>query len=776
MADDAAHTTRKRKRAFKACQRCNSRKVKCDAAQTGVPCSRCRVDGAQRCEFINSRRGKYDRRRSKSKTMPVNVSPSVIGRDPGTAQHRADHHAVSETTPSPISPEPNTAAGHTSLGTSPAQGINTRSLTVVEEPGPSRSNSLALMFENFLKQQGRDSECLVGKYGLVLMGDSSPLTFALKELQPEKRAKPTAPYDGSVASPEIREQERSPRHHRSTSHPSHLATADIAYLKAKGAFTTPTPECLNALIETFIEKFYPLYSIVNKSEFLKQYQSGSLPWILLQAACLIGATYCEIGVIKTGGFKTRQSARRFFYDKAKVLYDVGYETNSVVLLQAIIILTFWGPDMKSYWNPCSWVGVAVTIAESLALHRSTGFSMSHHRNQGLLRRIWWTIAVRDAYCGTLLGRPFRVNMGHCDADMLTVDDFDGDDESPGSQPSSQNDPRHLSTLYQIALAKLSLILRQIINVRFNVGFSATPQSLHEMLRCWRAELPSAINWPDHGSPSTSIFSESLKILFHHHLIFVYLSRREAVQSNAIFNGDDGDYNYIDSDPETSEIAESAAQTIASTSVHLMTKSLVRSLPQEVFLAFFVAGIVFFRFMKRSQSQPHKQLIARLGQAALDHCRIVLNEVGNCWEPAFWGMRIFDFLLAGIRKSGAAESNEASSSAAEQHQQMSAVSTGSTAADTTPSATTGPGTDTNAMYDNMMNPPDCFALQNTFEMGPAIHDLCNAAQQRQLDMNLTTQLYDRFQDPKNYFMMPTAMSFGTPNSGGGGYDHFDMSQW
>ncbi|KIW42284.1 uncharacterized protein PV06_05847 [Exophiala oligosperma] len=694
---------RHRVRAFKACQRCNQRKVKCDAAQTGLPCTRCKVDGAQGCAFISSRRGTYDRWRSVKARARTPQSNS-------TAETR-----VESTSPD---------AGQIEGGSPNTQ------LASTVPPASARSNTLALGFENFLRQGGRDAEGLVGKYGLVLLGDSSPLTFALKELQSDKRDKPSGNTSEAVDTDLHVTSSRS-------GHPSHLTAADLNYLHSKGALTAPTTECLDALIQVFIEKFYPLCSIVDRSEFVRQHHSRSLPWILLQSACLIGATYSDASILKKAGFKSRQAARRFFYDKAKVLYDVGYETNSVVLLQSIVMLTYWGPDLKGYWNPCSWVGVAVTIAESLGIHRSAGYS-TLHKDKGLLRRLWWMIAVRDAYCGTLLGRPFRVNMSHSDGPMLTFDDFGPEDRptTTTNNPDS-DDQATLYMHYQIQLAKLSLILRRIVNTRFNVGLdSTTPQALRDLLGQWRHELPAVMTWSDHGS-SSSIFSECLKILYHHHLILIYLSRGDGGTGPA-------SAGLANMEVPMSEIAESAAQTIASTSLSLMTRSMVHSLPQEVFPAFFVAGIVFFRLIRRSPS-----LIAQLGQAALDNCQIVLNEVRDCWEPAFWGMRIFEFLLAGLNKknhnNGLAEK-----------QDLTVVSS---------SETVGPDLQ-RQMLDETPTTQDHFALQNAVEMGPAIHNLRNAAQQ---DTLLTTQLYDRFLDPDNYFIMPTSLADQD-------IIDFDMPQW
>jgi hypothetical protein len=322
-------------------------------------------------------------------------------------------------------------------------------------------------------------------------------------------------------------------------------------------------------------------------------------------------------------------------------------------------------------------------------------------------------------------------MSHSDAPMLTNDDFGQDDNTP----SGSGDPSQLYMQYQIHFAKLSLILRRIVNTRFNIGLdSTTPETLRDLLVQWRGDVPPSINWPAYGV-SPSIFAECLKILYHHQLILIYLPRGDSPNLSAA--------GLAEMDAPTSEIAESAAQTIASTSLSLMTRSMVHSLPQEVFPAFFVAGIVFFRLIRRSQP-----LIAQLGQAALDNCQIILHEVRDCWEPAFWGMRIFEFLLAGLN-------NNASSDTATAEGQDIITSLGK-----------GAELGTEQLIENSASTHDSFALHNTFEMGPAIHNLRKAAQQ---DTALTTQLFDRFLDPANYLIMPTSLGDQEP------FD-FEMAEW
>jgi hypothetical protein len=59
-SEGLTNNSRKRKRAAFACKPCNARRLKCDAVECGIPCSRCRsLNREQDCELHQSRRGKY---------------------------------------------------------------------------------------------------------------------------------------------------------------------------------------------------------------------------------------------------------------------------------------------------------------------------------------------------------------------------------------------------------------------------------------------------------------------------------------------------------------------------------------------------------------------------------------------------------------------------------------------------------------------------------------------------------------------------------------------
>ena len=276
-------------------------------------------------------------------------------------------------------------------------------------------------------------------------------------------------------------------------HPAHVSSNKITYLQSEGAFDIPMADVLKPLAEAFISRFYPLYWIVDREQFQSLYRQQRLPWILLQAVCFIGVTFCDQSVIYQSPMKQKPQARKIFYKRAITLLDIGYETNKIVFLQSVLILTFWGPQMKSYGNPSSWVDFSTNIAASLGIHRNSSLAGMNIKDKSLFRRLWWTMTARNASCATLLGQPFRIRMSQCDSDMLLLEDFNHSLSTP--RPDTDEYSSQASALYQVNVAKLSLILHQIVLFRLTSNRHPVKRGeLHALLNKSHSELPATVDW------------------------------------------------------------------------------------------------------------------------------------------------------------------------------------------------------------------------------------------------------------------------------------------
>ena len=483
-----------------------------------------------------------------------------------------------------------------------------------------QQQSLMSMFESYVEQNEHNKDGAAAQLGVMLLGEHSPLTFALKE---SNQSQPTSLHDVAM---NLSKSKRSVAQARGR-HPPHFSAQDLDYLSARGALSPPAAGLERLLVSAFLERFYPLYSMVDKDEVWQLHQKSALPFILLHAICMIGATFCDISTIHKHGFDSRMQARKSFYDKAKVMFDFEYEKDRVVLLQTVILLSFWGPHMDSSWNPCSWVGFGVTIAASLGMHKARSTSHATGKDRGLIKRIWWTLLLRDAYCAALMGRPARVDMSQCDTEPLTPSDFPDDGHAEGHHPA------HI--LYQIAAAELSLVVRQIIaKCPMAEKHNIQPSDLYSVLNQWREQLSPAISFDPETTKHNNIFATSLKLLYHHHILSIHLKWPDRQIQGASPQYDPSlTANGIPS-------ADLSAHIISSMGSTLVTKRIISQFPTEVFTGFFMAGIVFYRQLR--QANP---LVSDMARASLNNCQLLLHEVREIFDPTRWVIRIFDFLLS-----------------------------------------------------------------------------------------------------------------------------------
>ena len=90
MADSRVQShKRTRRRAAKACRRCNVKRVKCDATQN-IPCTRCRQSGITDCVLRQSRRGTYIRKSKREAARNTDGdAEATVGINDGNAHQYA---------------------------------------------------------------------------------------------------------------------------------------------------------------------------------------------------------------------------------------------------------------------------------------------------------------------------------------------------------------------------------------------------------------------------------------------------------------------------------------------------------------------------------------------------------------------------------------------------------------------------------------------------------------------------------------------------------------
>lgn len=592
------------------------------------------MDGAPNCVLVSSKRGTYDRKAARIQQRGSSASSNQSPRQPSEQSTAALASSREECDAAVVFSADENVPCFPNVDSSTTEMSNRRA-SYVERAGPADSHgsmpspatvrpsscagsskSLSSMFEDHV---GRKSPDTVGQCELVLFGEPSPLTFALQLRKGQGQVlHDTSQHNLNSSSLAVIQDDI---------HPPHLEPCDIEYLKAKGAFSYPPREAFDSMVDVFLNRFYLLYAVVDPTDLRRAHRARKLPWILLHAICFVAMTFCDASLIFIAGFKSRSEARHHYYSKAKALFDISYEKNKAVLLKVCILLSFEGPRLNCYWNPCSWIEIGVTMAVSLGLHRAEVAASGPPNDRSLLKRLWWALAVRDAHCSTLLGRPFRINITQCDTDVLALEDF------PHNHEPLDPCTCKAAFMYQIQSCKLSLILRSIIHFRFGpVSDSITLDHIQQQLAVWKSEVPVEVSWST-SMNSNVIQSTQLETLYNYLLILLHMNPAGQFQASQ--------RRPSVCDTSSNQIAESSALTISSLSVKLMTKATLSLLPHEIFSGFFVAGVILCRQTQQSETDN----FAIMSRACFDNCQMVLNEAQDFWDPGKWAMRLFDFLLS-----------------------------------------------------------------------------------------------------------------------------------
>lgn len=143
----------------------------------------------------------------------------------------------------------------------------------------------------------------------------------------------------------------------------------LKLLQARGAFTLPPFEVQKELLESYFKWLYPLQPILDKQQFLSDFQAGKASALLLQSLLSVATTCCDESTIQKH-WKTRRSAQKLFHKRARALYDADYEQNRVTIVQALFLMTFWWGNPTDVKDFSHWLSTSIHTAQMMGMHRS----------------------------------------------------------------------------------------------------------------------------------------------------------------------------------------------------------------------------------------------------------------------------------------------------------------------------------------------------------------------------------------------------------------------
>lgn len=228
----------------------------------------------------------------------------------------------------------------------------------------------------------------------------------------------------------------------------------------------------------------------------------------------------------------------------QLLYDLGYETDSIVLIQAALLLSTWSdipPDHKDSWY---WMGLATSLSYAVGLNYDPAAQDLSLREQKLRKRMWWTCYMRDRFLALGLHRPTRIKDQEFSTPPLEAVDFETIVLSRSSYSIGSNCPTLQSVDLQLQLAdicvyraKLGVLIEAVLrlqaaydqpgpltsNIESQERMEQQFRRVEDALDAWKQSLPDScllVRRPRANPPPTDgkahldIHRSHLHMLFH----------------------------------------------------------------------------------------------------------------------------------------------------------------------------------------------------------------------------------------------------------------------
>ncbi|KAG7287786.1 Cutinase transcription factor 1 alpha [Staphylotrichum longicolle] len=445
-------------------QTCHARKVRCDAASLGVPCTNC-VAFQIECRIPTPKRKK-----AQSTTAQSRDSDSERGED-----DRSPLPPGTTTFPSGTRPP---AVYHTHEGTP-----STANTEAEQQKKDEFDNATLASYMNLVMKPKFTRAPITEAGRVAYLGESSNLTLLVHDRQ----------SDGDVVHYPLPENIRGSR-----ARLTELDNVEIDILHQRGAFLLPPRALCDELVESYFKWVHPIVPIINKTKFMRQYKDPKNPpsLLLLQAMLLAGSRVCTNPQLMDANGSSTPAALTF-YKRAKALYDANYEDDRVTIVQSLLLMGwYWeGPEDVTK-NVFYWTRVATIVAQGSGMHRSVEGSQLSKADKRLWKRIWWSLFTRDRSVAVALGRPCHINLDDSDVEMLTEDDFVEDDSDQASEYPP--DPIHVQFFLQYV--KLCEIMGLVLSQQYSVaakGRRHNPIDLTHSdmaLADWLQNCPKLVYW------------------------------------------------------------------------------------------------------------------------------------------------------------------------------------------------------------------------------------------------------------------------------------------
>ncbi|KAM0806559.1 putative Fungal-specific transcription factor domain-containing protein [Seiridium cardinale] len=500
-----------RRRAPTACGICRQRKVKCNVAEVGIPCLNCVRDGHS-CEISG-------RKRRTNSSHPQSRHDDIV---PSRGATGAASTSSSANFP------PTVARSQAPVLTPTTTSQAASSITIYAHPGGMRDEvdreipvnadgSTGMSLDSVVQGRGSD-DYAIKSLASSIMEDSVEATSGTFYVGDQQGIGYILDIVGEPS--EISQHYGLP-HMVGT---DDLTSQDVAYLRSKGVFSLPSEPVCEALLTAYFHHVHPILPVVDAAAVLIAFRNGgasAINLLLLWSMFSVATNYVDNAVIRQAGYQSHKEMKKSMFTRAKCFYDNGCEKERITIIQSVSLLAFGYSDLGERTESWHWMGIAISLSQTLGLNRDPDRGQYNtrltSRQRQLWRRIWWSCFFRDRWLSLGVGRPLRINPRDCDTPMPSAEDLTGDFTEL---------PTHIRTMYMppdfgqladqwLTLLHLSKLLGTILSDNYCPTGPLPPRAWvedteEELLGC----IAKVCERPPDATPALSFYSYHLRLHYN----------------------------------------------------------------------------------------------------------------------------------------------------------------------------------------------------------------------------------------------------------------------
>lgn len=212
-----------------------------------------------------------------------------------------------------------------------------------------------------------------------------------------------------------------------------LPTEQSVYLQSQGCFDIPPEPVLYEMMLSYFRWIHPHLPILVEDRFWARwsgetFQMGDHSLLLLRAMLFACMSQVDNQVISKLGFASKREARQAFYQRAKLLFEFGTETDPLTLSRACLLMTYQSPRYTRLRVNTSWLKQAIHYARIARADSHRRFQNSDPDRAMVLKRIWWGVLFRDCILSLGTRRSPQINhepesLWHREPESLVQEDF-----------------------------------------------------------------------------------------------------------------------------------------------------------------------------------------------------------------------------------------------------------------------------------------------------------------------------------------------------------------